>query len=237
MEWPNSAELCRLVRDTTADNVVLQFSRGKDAIGAWLELRRHFRTITPVFLYLCPGMEFEDQSLEYYETFFGERIVRMPHPSLYRMLNNEVFQHEWNREVIFGNELPEFDFVDVCRAVVEDHGLPPMTQAALGVRANDSIVRRISIKKNGPWNKKNGQFFPIWDWSAERLREEIRAAGVKLPIDYTWFGRSFDGIDARFTGPLLRHAPEDFAKLKELFPLIESDLKRYEYSRRAGDHG
>ena len=71
---------------------LLSFSRGKDSIGAWLALRECFDYIIPVFLYLIPGLEFEEESLQYYENFFGTRIIRLPHPSAYRLITNMIYQ-------------------------------------------------------------------------------------------------------------------------------------------------
>lgn len=230
--WPNSDDLCDQVAASTTLTCVLMFSRGKDAVAAWLNCRRYFERIEPVFLYLHPDLDFENESLKYYEEFFGQRIHRLPHPSLYRMLSNGVFQTRWSAEECAAQQLENFDYQDCVRAIIDDVGLDMVTQAAVGVRACDSMMRRVSIKTHGPWNKRKGEFYPVWDWNAERVRQELRAAGARLPIDYKWFGRSFDGIDRRFTGPLKQHAPNDYAKLAELFPLIESDLKRYEFYRR-----
>ena len=55
----------------------------------------------------------------------------------------------------------------------------------------------------------------------------IEGAGVDLPVDYEWFGRSFDGIDYRFTKPLSEHAPDDFKRLLEWFPLAELEIFRH----------
>jgi hypothetical protein len=231
-EWPGSDELCQQVASTTSDSCVLMFSRGKDAVGAWLQLRRFFKRIEPVFLYLCPDLSFEFESLKYYEDYFGQKIHRLPHPSCYRLLNAAAFQTRWGAEAVWEQQLPNFAYRDVQQVIIEDCGLDAITQAAVGVRACDSMMRRVSIKTHGPWSRRKGEFFPIWDWNAERLRQELRAAKVKLPVDYEWFGRSFDGIDRRFTEPLRRHSPADFQKLKAFFPLIEADLKRYEFNGR-----
>ena len=49
---------------------------------------------------------------------------------------------------------------------------------------------------------------------------------IELPCDYEWFGRSFDGIDKRFTKVLKDKAPDDYATLLEWFPLLEVDHVR-----------
>ena len=54
----------------------------------------------------------------------------------------------------------------------------------------------------------------------------IESHGLKLPVDYKWFGRSFDGIDRRFTEVLKQRDPEDFEVLRSWFPLLEADHVR-----------
>ncbi len=52
----------------------------------------------------------------------------------------------------------------------------------------------------------------------------IERHGIKLPVDYEMFGRSFDGIDWRFVEPLRKHLPEDYERLRFWFPLVEMDF-------------
>ena len=49
--------------------------------------------------------------------------------------------------------------------------------------------------------------------------DAIRGAGIELPPEYAWFGRSFDGLDRRFLGPIQQHAARDYARILEWFPL------------------
>lgn len=71
--------------------ILLSFSCGKDSVALWLTLREHFEII-PFYLYRIPGISFVEDSLGYYEDFFGQEIVRLPHPTFYRMLANHVWQ-------------------------------------------------------------------------------------------------------------------------------------------------
>ena len=56
----------------------------------------------------------------------------------------------------------------------------------------------------------------------------IRDRDVSLTDDYLMFGRSFDGIDHRFTSIIKQEHPEDYAKILQWFPLVELELLRYE---------
>ena len=223
------AEVIAAVRRRT-DTILMAFSCGKDSIGAWLECRKHFPHIVPYYMYLVPDLEFVEASIRYYEEWFGCRIIRVPHPSLYRMLNRCVFQPPEHRAVIERAELAHIEYSDVQDAIRAYLGLGDECLTASGVRAVDSPYRMISLRKNGAISEKNLQFFPVWDWNKARLVEEIRAAGVKLPVDYRLFGRSFDGIDHRFLLPIREHFPRDYARILKWFPLAELEIVRIDYA-------
>ena len=72
--------------------VLLAFSCGKDSLAAWLAMRDMGIEVIPAYLYYVPGLRFVDEELDYFEQKFQTRIKRYPHPSLYRWLNNAVFQ-------------------------------------------------------------------------------------------------------------------------------------------------
>lgn len=213
---------------------LLAFSTGKDAIAAWLAIREHFETVHPYYLYLVPGLEFVEESLDYYERFFGVRIRRLPHPSLHRWLNSFTFQPPERCAVIDQAGLPEHDYSDIRNVMIEDLRLDPGMLVADGVRAADSPMRRIAIKRHGPISIKQGRYHPIWDWRKADLVECFRRSGVRLPVDYVMFGRSFDGLDARFLVPLKRHRPDDYRRVLSWFPLAE--IETYRWERAHGCH-
>lgn len=210
------------------DTVMIAFSCGKDSIAAWLSIREHFETIIPFYMYLVPGLEFVEKSLTYYEEYFDTKIIRVPHPSLYRMLNALVWQPQERIRVIEAARLPNFDYDKLGNIIKKELGLPKGTYTASGVRAADSPIRRTAMNQHGPINLKRHYFYPVWDMYKDELIELVKKADIGLPIDYEWFGRSFDGIDYRFLAPLREHAPQDFATIAEWFPLIELEIIRYE---------
>lgn len=224
-----SEDVCREVSERSGRICILFFSRGKDAIGSWIQLRRYFDRIVPVFQYLVPNLQFELESLKYYEEFFSQKIIRLPNPHLYSMLSSGLFQTPRTQQIIDEAELEDFDYDDLSRVVIEDESLPEGTYTATGVRMFDSLNRRASIQRYGAINEKRRTFFPVFDWNKERLLTELKQSGVRLPIDYKLFGRTFDGIDYRFLKPLKDNLPEDYNRVIEYFPLAESVIKRMEY--------
>lgn len=207
--------------------VLLAFSCGKDAIASWLALRESGVEVVPYYMYYVPGLRFVEESLSRFEDTFGHRIARYPHPSLYRWLNAFVFQAPERLAIIEAAQLPAPTYEQVVDLIREDHGLDRDTWVADGVRAADSIVRRTSIKTHGPMKPKGRKVSVVWDWQVAEVRERIAAEGIDLPPDYEWFGRSFDGMDRRFLEPLSVHAPDDFERILEWFPLADLELIRH----------
>ncbi len=210
---------------------LLAFSAGKDSIAAWLVIREHFEEIVPVYRYVVPDLEFVEESLQYYERFFGVRIRRFPHPSMFRFLQNLVCQAPENCLAIEARAKWLNTTYDYARSNIElcrDAGLPEDTYCASGVRAADSPHRRLNFQKHGPISDRQRAYYPVWDWTKAALVEALQKSSVKMAVDYTLFGRTFDGLDYRFLAPIKKHFPRDFERILQWFPLADAELFRFE---------
>lgn len=217
-----SSERIRSRFAETGDPVLLGFSRGKDSIAAWLALQEAGVRVIPFHLYRVPGIRFEEESLAYFEDFFGQRILQLPHPALFRWLREFVYQPPERAAIIDAAELPRLDYPMLLQMLREDYA--PSAWYADGVRACDSPIRRVAIQKYGAAKSKDLKAHVVWDWQIADVREKIAEHGVRLPPDYDWFGRSFDGIDRRFLEPLSRFAPDDYQTVLEWFPFAELEV-------------
>ncbi len=225
-------ELIAEYRRRFGDTTLLAFSRGKDSIACALALRGKLDVI-PVHYDIVPGLPFVEESLQYYEKkLFDRRILRFTHPSFYRQLSNLMYQTPGNAEVLASSPLPSIDYKDVHDMVCEQEGIEDDILSAAGVRAADSPLRRMSVTNHGAIRVKTKVWWPIWDWNKARLIEEIERSKISLPIDYLLWGRSLDGLDARFIIPMKEHLPNDWKRVLEYFPLAEVEIKRYELHQR-----
>jgi hypothetical protein len=206
--------------------VLLAFSRGKDSIAAWLALRDAGVQVIPYHLYLIPGLEFIDESLAYYEQAFGTRILNLPHPSLYRWLAHATYQPPERIRVLEAARIAVPSYTDVQDLIRTHCELPDSTWICDGVRAADSPVRRTSLLKHGPVSETRRTQKVVWDWRKRHVYEAIESAGLRLPPEYEWFGRSFDGLDRRFLQPIRQHAPADYRRILDWFPLAALELER-----------
>ncbi len=226
-------EVMEEIAELSGGRCLLAFSRGKDSIAAWLELRESglFSEIVPFHLNIIPGMRFIEDSLDYFEDWFQTRIIRLPHISFYRMLGHCVLQPPERIRAITDlglDRCTRFTYDHVRRWLAEDLGWPEATTwTANGVRAADSPRRRVHITKSRAKTFSRKQFHPIFDMRTADVMAVIERHGIKLPIDYEIFKpkpRTFDGIDWRFVKPLRDHLPDDFELLKFWFPLVEIDF-------------
>ena len=209
------------------DTSLVSFSCGKDSIGAALAIRDDL-DLVPVYYTIVPGLEFVEDSLDYYERkLFKRHILRMPHPSLYRFLNDYMFQPISNANIIAAADLPSLEFSDIVKMAIAQEKISHPVLTATGLRAADNALRNMSIRRHGPIRPNTQSWLPIWDWNKARLVAEITKANISLPIDYLLFGRSWEGLTIEYLEPLRKYCPRDYAKVVEWFPLIEVEFFRY----------
>lgn len=208
--------------------VLLSFSCGKDSIACWLALQERNIDVVPVYMYCPPGMPFVEKEIEYFENFFDCKIHQYPHKSLFEKLGSALMQPPQRVPVIVAMGFDAPTYGELWQKIKVDLELPQDTWICDGVRASDSIVRRASFVKHGVMKKHLTKCSPIADFLKAEVMDIIERHGCELPIDYKWFGRSFDGLDYRFIKPLKENSPKDFEYLKQWFPLIEADIVRHE---------
>ncbi len=226
--WPVSAEVVKQIGEEFDHKSLLGFSRGKDSIACWLVMRDAGFEVAPYHNLICPGLEFVEESLDYYERFFGVHIRRISHPTLYRYLNDFVMQTPGTARIIAGAKLPDFDSTFTEGEIVKEMGWKKGTMTASGMRVYDNLARRVWLIQHGPIYRSKGRWCPVWDWRKAGLIAAFQKAGIKLPVDYALFGRSFDGLHLKYVYQIKKHFPADFKVLLEWFPLIEVELWRYE---------
>jgi hypothetical protein len=215
------------------ETTLQSFSRGKDSIACTLGIRKRLNII-PVHFIFVPGLEFVEDSLNYYErNLFHRHILRLPHPSFYRFLKNGLFQTPERDYLLERARLPDITYMDVFKSAMKQEGIAPGTAlTAVGARAADSALRQMSVRRHGAFRASTLSWWSIWDWNKARLIEEITKAKISLPPDYLMFGRSFDGLDAQYLIPIKKNHPRDWKRILDWFPLAEAECWLYETNQK-----
>lgn len=228
LSYTNSDELCEQMA-SECDTVLLSFSCGKDSVASWLQCRKYFKTIIPYYRYLVPDLDFVDDNLAYYEDFFGQHIYRMPSPNFYRLIRDGVFQsHERWSAICSMEDIPGKDYDELmCANLMREVGnLSDAVYCAVGNRAADSPMRRMSISKSGAVNHNKQTFFPVYDWLQGRLLKEMDDAGVKFATDYNIWSNTFDSLTYKYLSKMRETFPNDYAKIIKAFPMAQLEFWR-----------
>ena len=212
----------------SSNNIILSFSRGKDSLVSWLLLKELGFNIYPIYYSLCPYMDFELESLQYYESFFKTKIIKIPSSTFADLYSTGYLQTKEAILISKKNTIPTYSKDHIRVMAIEEHGLDQNTYIAVGATVNDSMQRRIGINKVDALNHKSKKFYPIADFTVSDIEEYLTKYKVKLPIDYKIWGSTFDGLNLRWLGELKEHLPKDFDLIKMYFPFIEAELFRKE---------
>jgi phosphoadenosine phosphosulfate reductase len=200
------------------DAVLVGFSGGKDSLVCLDLCVRVFKKVVPFFMYLVPDIEICNQALEYAKERYGLPVIQYPHWLIFRLLKYGIYcdYNEKNNQ-----EIPELKINDIHKAIVHDTGIPLV---CWGAKKSDSMWRRryFSI------NKFDQVCYPLKEWNKQDVFAYLRLN--KIPIPDT-AGVTASGIDLSTKPVLWLHDkyPEDYAKIKEIFPFVEAIVKRREF--------
>lgn len=237
---PHSLQTCKSVAQRT-DTVICALSGGVHSICAFLRLREHFPTVYPICqVYPSPDgtgtFEFLERYLDYLERKLKTRIYRIPWVLFWYNMGWGIYQPPHRQAALKAAEdkglIPQYEYHQYNNLIKKRTGLE-QAWVGTGIRKIDNFERRKIITKHGTVFPRTKHFYPIWDYSDRDVVQVLRQHDVHPSVEYTegWYGRSFNGINARFTASLQREAPRDFAMLKFWFPLLELDIKRYKWRR------
>jgi 3'-phosphoadenosine 5'-phosphosulfate sulfotransferase (PAPS reductase)/FAD synthetase len=210
------------------EQVTLGFSMGKDSVACAIILRDLGVKFTPFYFYHVPDLEFVNKQIEYYQDVFKTEIVQLPHPMLYDRIRHQDFQYKEVCDWLGQYKFNKMSFRKLIDFYLEENDLTDLYDV-VGMRASESFNRRMFFKDYGPIHKD--KIYPIYNWRQKETKEFVISKGIKLTDDYKIWDRSWDGLKYQFLFGIKKHHPEDFERIREYFPLIELELKRYEFNQ------
>lgn len=200
------------------DSVIVAFSGGKESVVTLDLCNRYFKNVKAFFMYLVPGLSFQERTLRWYENKYNIEIMRLPCMDLAM-----AFRYGCFRGSDFS--VPAISINDIYKYVRKEYDT---WWIAAGERINDSIVRRAMMKKSGSIDVQRGRFYPVSAWTKNEILQYIKFHKLKLGEDSQKLGFSFKSLEGRELYMVKTYYPQDYEKILRVFPFAEASVKRFE---------
>jgi phosphoadenosine phosphosulfate reductase len=206
------------------DRCIVGVSLGKDSLAALellMDVRPAWAAVHCYFMYLVPGLEFQEQYLRFLERRHGLTILRLPHFQLGRMLRGAVLRRysrlQHRSPVVSPTEMEGYLRMRCEARWVVD-----------GFKAIDSLERNAILRRTGPLDVRRGRCHPLAWWNHGRVFDLLRRRGVPLPADYQMFGHSFGRLWPAELLAIRERFPADYARILAMFPFAHAQVVRAE---------
>ena len=204
---------------TITDSVLVGFSGGKDSAACLDLCFRYFKNVQPYFMYLVPDLEFQERTIKYYEKRYNTKILRVPHFMISDWLRHGTFRMP-------DLEVPMVKTVELYNYLREQTGI---YWICAGERIADSIVRRAMIKESSSIDTKRGRFYPLAYWNVKQVRAYNKQRNLPLSLENKALKHSFRSLESSEIQNIKNVFPEDYKKIKEMFPLVDAAIKKGEF--------
>ena len=199
------------------DTVLVGLSTGKDSIVTYDLCNKYFKRVVPYFMYLVPGLEFQERTLRYYERRYGNEVIRIPHFETSNFYRYGTFRGP-DESVELVSVTDEYDYL---RQRADTYWI------AGGERISDSIVRRAMLKNSGSVDDKRGRFYPLAHWKKADVLKYIKLNKLYLSPDNKKLGFSFRSLAGEELALVERFYPNDYQKILHYYPLAGAAVERF----------
>lgn len=200
------------------DSVIVGFSGGKDSIVTLDLCFRYFKRVQPFFMYLVPGLEFQENMLRWYENRYKTEIIRIPHFEVSNFLKYGSF-------TLYDDNVDIVGITDTYNYLRLQTGIHWI---AAGERCADSIVRNAMIKQSGSIDYKRGRFYPIAYWKKNDVLQYIKYKKLYLSKEQKEIGFSFRSLSGEELSIIKKLYPEDYKKILRVYPFAGAAVERFE---------
>lgn len=207
------------------DEVIVSYSGGKDSLVLLDLCTKVFSKVHAFYMYIVKDISFQMRMLDYAEKKYKIEIKYYPHWLLSRWYKNNTYR------------LPDSNTFDIKNLNINDieqtaRNYFNTDMVLTGIKQADSIDRRIYLRtlKLSAINEKGQKAHPLSFWNKGMVMSYIKR--FKLPTPENFGLNSFDiELVPNKIIPIKNKYPEDYEKIKQQFPLIDS-LLVYEKIRK-----
>lgn len=200
---------------TITDSVLVGFSGGKDSVTCLDLCFKYFKNVKPFFMYIVPGLEFQERTLRFYENKYNTDIIRVPHFMIGEWLRYGTYR-------LPDLSVPMVKTVELYNYLREVSGI---YWICCGERIADSIVRRAMIKQSSSIDTKRGRFYPVAYWNVNHIRSYNKHHKLPLSLENIALSHSFRSLMPQEMAEIREKFPDDYEKIKSMFPLVDTSIK------------
>jgi phosphoadenosine phosphosulfate reductase len=208
-------------------SVIVAFSGGKDSVVTLDLCCRYFKRVSVFFMYLVPGLSFQDAMLRWAEERYGVTVRRVPHFMLSEWLAAGTFRKMDLAVPIVGMR----DIYHHVRLADEAWWI------AAGERQADSVVRRAMMKRSGSIDEPRGRVYPVAHFRKGDVLAYIKKHRLKVAPEARFLGHSFRSLEPEEMFLVRKFYPADFERIRAWFPFVEASVANYERALRADGRG
>lgn len=210
---------------TITDSVLVAFSMGKDSIAVLDLCFKYFKNVQPFFMYMVPGLKFQEEALSKYEHHYKTEIIRVPHFETADFYRFGSFRD------------PDYSVPHVKIKSIYDYlrSKTGIYWIAGGEKINDSIVRRAMLKHSGSIDEQRGRFYPVMYWTDKDVKQYIKMHGLLYPKFNRELGFSFHSLGGKELSAIKRIYPQDYQRILKFFPEAAAGVLQYETYKRGDE--
>jgi len=226
-------DVVRRASELGIKQVIVGFSGGKDALATLELCHQHFGpgNVAAFGMFMVPGLAFQEKYIRYAERRYQLSILSIPHWALSNVFKSSDFRHP--TQLATRSKLVKMR--DIDEYVRAKTGIDWI---ATGEKAGDSIERNAIIRRADGIDRNRRRIWPIAWWNDSAVFNFIKQNRIPLPPEYRFAGgkgggkggyaKSFGGLWYRDLVFVRDNFPEDWERVKAFFPLVESQISRYE---------
>lgn len=206
-------------------SVIVGFSGGKDAIVTLDLCRQSFDRVEAYFLYIVPGLDFQERYLTYCERRFDVKIQRLPSPTISAWMREGGYRMP-SASALGSRKIKRLDIENYLRKKLS------IEWFATGEKCIDSIERNAMIRKMRGVDPKRRQIWPVAYWNNSAIWNHIKRSRIILPPDYRfsvgekYMARSFGSMGPTELRFIRENYPADYKKIVDMFPLLPANIAR-----------
>lgn len=210
---------------TVTQKVIVGVSGGKDSVALLDICCKTFKSVYPFFMYIVKGLGFQEKYLSVLEHRYGVKFLRIPHWQLSTMYQSGAYRPD-NALAMSTPTIKMGDVENYVRDYFQCGWI------AYGMMKCESLERNAMIGRSGAVDYDLKKIYPLAEWSPGKVKDYLALNQIPLAPEYRYMKRSFGSLLPECLEMVKDHFPDDYEKIKYIFPYIEAHEARRRYVKQ-----